>query len=353
MKISNKLFNFRRQVTFFTAVIVIITAIFVVTAILTADFRENDRNVFSSYISLTTTSNNYKNYFYSCNLTDYSVNEEYVTDDTAQYPLGVVDKNSRKVYYTHRFNGLDQIVSYDVRSKQEKQLTKDFYAINVILPIENHLYILARTVNSRVIGLIKLNCISEEYEFITDEQTQVVSMSYCKINNSIYLSAYNWDEQMKLNDEFAGVHKEQESPPNAKYTVLKYECNSGKLEKILTTDLLISKISISPIYENIALIKASHSLFGKNSLYLMDLDKNEIIKEIKIENIDRTERISLSENGMYFTGIKTPDASYNSYDFDSNSSPNSLFYMDFENDSITEIVGFESKYINNFVVFLD
>ncbi|KAF5065617.1 hypothetical protein DSECCO2_272070 [anaerobic digester metagenome] len=316
--------------------------------------KNNDENqdVSKAYISITATSQEYENFFYEYDIAGKSISKILSIKDTSQYPMGVVDNKNKKVYYSYRFDHSDQLVMYDIETKETVRLTEDFYAINAIIPVENDIYVLAKTLDKPRIHLIKYVLKSKSYETITEDYIQVESMSYCANSDLIYFSCYNWDEQMILKREYEKDNNSQPVPKNAPYTIYRYDCKSGMLDKVLTTVKLISLIAVADD-ESIAIIKSADSLFGDKSITLLDLFTKKAIQEIKINNIYRIEYIAFSSDkkGIFFTGIQDADEDYNPNQFGVESPRNCLFYMDFETLDIKNIAGLEGQYINNFVVF--
>ena len=303
--------------------------------------------VVTDYLSVTTSSMEKENFFYTFEIDNSLIKEQLVIEDTAQYPLGVIDYKNQKIYYSQRVDGKDQIFLYDMKNKKAQQLTNDFHAINKIYPYQDKLYILAKTVNNPRVSLIEYDLNKEKYNILTKKSIQVVTMSHSEENACLFYASYNWDEQEKLHKEFQETPEKQPTPLNSRYTIYRLNYISGIIDKIFETELLVSNMSVFPNQEKF-ILRVSKSLFEPKTIILYDVINSEI-KEINIKNIGAIENISFYKNGFFFTGIKESEIDLN--ELGNISPPNSILYMDLNSNEIKEIMSFEDKYINNFDLF--
>lgn len=310
---------------------------------------KNTTGSLDEYISLTTTDMNYKNYYYSFELESYNTNEVLITDDTSQYPLGVIDFGNDEVYYTYRIDGADQIMSYNIEEKSAKKITSDLFATNQIIPVDRYLYLVSTTNRNNMLQLLKFDTKTNSYITITDDETMVSDITYCKSNNSIYFISYNWNDQIALNEKFEKFPEQYPEALSSTNTISKYDCNSGEITKIFEDDISITKISMYD--DNIALIKSSATLFSPKLFYLVSFSDNEVIEQVDFGDMVRIDNYSFGNKGLYFTGIANPDKNFDPNSLDSIAPPNALYFMDINSREVTQLASFEDKFINNFVVF--
>ncbi|WP_052947812.1 hypothetical protein [Aneurinibacillus tyrosinisolvens] len=111
----------------------------------------------SPYLSITLTSQKdgkFTTQFFTYNLTSKVITEVGQVPMTAQYPLGVVDRNNNVLYYSERDStGSDQLVEYDLNLKKKEQLTTNLSAINHMIPVDNKIFM---SVSQNVFGKEKV-----------------------------------------------------------------------------------------------------------------------------------------------------------------------------------------------------
>lgn len=90
---------------------------------------------------------------------------------TAQYSLGFYDRRNERIYYTERIRDKsadgygDQIIMCDLATKEETQLTTDFFAVNDIIPLNNRLYFTAAIQGDGIERLGYIDLLSGEIIF--------------------------------------------------------------------------------------------------------------------------------------------------------------------------------------------
>lgn len=330
----------------------IIVFILIITLFLSLFYKYNYKN----YISITTTSNEGKTYFYTYNINKNYLEEKLVINDNSQYPLGIVDEKNNYIYYIQYYDGLgDQVFQYNLKNKNTNMITEDFEAINSIYPIKDKLYLLARTkLTDGRISLIEYNLKNNKYKVLTNLDTEVRDMYYNKYNNKLYYSCYSWSEQMKLKKQFEENPKIQPEPLSAKNSIFSLDINTGEFNKVFEFKGVIK--GFTPLKKDGEfIIKLSYNyLFGKSEIIYLNTLTNQK-KDFKINNINGAKNFLYYDNGIFFTGFK--DNNYNTNDLNINSSFNSWFYMDLDTNKIKEIKAsndyFNKKYINNNFIFIN
>ena len=325
--------------TLFTIVIIFFVLIFASIPYWKSFFPDSN-----TYISLTATSENGECHFYTYDIPSQNLIEVYKTPDTAQYPLGVVDRLQSSVYFTYRINRGDQLIRYDLKREQTTQLTEDIYAVNQIIPVGEKIYLIASTFEHPKLGLIEYNLNTSTYEILTPNSDVVMQMTYDSINNNIIFASYNWEEQKKL--QYAYEHpgaQKQSFAQNAKYTLHSYNITSNKMNRLTQINEVVAAIDIDNKGENL-LLRIANSLFEPRQNVFFSLQEKRFLDTISVDDIQRLECIALSpdNSGIYFTGLLPSDNE------DSSSSPNALLYMNLATGEYEKLVSFDDKYINNF-----
>lgn len=137
----------------------------------------------SKYISFTVTVEENKKLHsevYYFDLSNEEVEKVAVLPYTSQYPLTVYDKKTNKVFYTSRIEEehKDEVFEYAVDTKETKQITDDFFAINYIIPYLNKLLIAAVPLGDGVI---------HPYEY-DRETTKISDLTW---DSDIHISSLN------------------------------------------------------------------------------------------------------------------------------------------------------------------
>jgi len=230
---------------------------------------ENDKSVEieENFISLTITHNVISDDNFlesdSCILNLKSKDIETVAKikHNAQFSLTYYDNQANRVYYSTNTdknrNGGDQLFSYDLYSKQSKQLTDALYAINYIIPmIGGNLFIITAKEGNHNISLGYYNVSIEEFVDLEWDNDFFVSIGRRdpKTNN-IYVSGYSNSENYKKLDLFNNeIINEPYGIDNKVYMVsenvhkLVFELNRRYITSFaINGDKLICKTSLQPI----------------------------------------------------------------------------------------------------------
>ena len=323
-------------------VIAVLSCILIFTGLL---YWQQSSTNSTMYISLTATSENGECHFYVYDIPSQNLTEIYKIPDTTQYPLGVVDKQQSNVYFTYRINHGDQLMRYDLRTKQVLQLTEDIYAVNQILPVGEKVYLIASTFTHPRLGLIEYDLTTSTYEILTPNTDVVMQMTYDKQNSNIIFASYDWAEQKKLQYEYEHKNgKKQSIAENAKYEIHNYDIITENITELVQTNEVIAAMDINNTGDTL-LLRVANSLFEPRQNIFFSLKEKKFLDTIPVEQVKRLECIALAPDnaGIYFTG-SLPSNVEDEY----SSHPNALIYMDFSKGKCERIISFEDKYINNF-----
>lgn len=139
----------------------------------------------------------------------YDINKKDIADfysfpyDT-QYPLGIYDKETDRLYFTQSANGGDQVFYYDIAQKETVQLTDSLFAVNHILPYGNRVFVVVAPQSSRSIILGCIDTDSKEISYwMNDGDTNVETIYLDRMSEKIYISAYS-SKQKDYNKENQG-----------------------------------------------------------------------------------------------------------------------------------------------------
>lgn len=143
----------------------------------------------------------------TCQIWCYDIDTKLSTEifdfrATAQYSLGYYDRSDQKVYYVERLpdeshDGYgDQIMVSDLISHKETQLTKDFFAVNYIIPVGERLYFVAAKQGDRTdrLGYIDLKTGAIQF-WKEDGDTVVDGLTIDEKNQRIFATAYSIAER--------------------------------------------------------------------------------------------------------------------------------------------------------------
>ena len=89
-----------------------------------------------------------KSRVYHLDISSDKVTKRGIVPYFSQYPLAVFSESKNKIFFSMRaveFNP-DQLCEYDLETKEKKELTKDIFAINYIVPYKDSIYKIESTV---------------------------------------------------------------------------------------------------------------------------------------------------------------------------------------------------------------
>ena len=121
---------------------------------------------------------------------------------TSQYPLTVYDKQNNFVYYSAKdeTGKADQMFYYDVETKKSRKLTKDFFAINYIIPYDAKIFIAGVVKGSEYIAVrpFLYDIETETLQDLTwDEDLHLSVINFDPLNREFILSGYSASDDSK------------------------------------------------------------------------------------------------------------------------------------------------------------
>jgi len=132
----------------------------------------------------------------------YDLNQKEVVDFYAfpydtQYPLGIFDKGTNRLYFSQDADGGDQIFMYDIDTEETTQLTTDLFAVNYIFPYGETIFFVTNPKDEyHRLKLGSLDVSSREITYWKDDgDTNVETLYLDRINKKIYVSAYSLEER--------------------------------------------------------------------------------------------------------------------------------------------------------------
>lgn len=189
---------------------------------------------------------------------------------TTQYPLGIYDKENNRVYYTKKSdndNSGDQIYLFDLKLKEEQQLTKDLFAVNYIIPHGSQVFFVARPEGA---SAIKLGCINLDDKSIgywnDDGDTNIEAITINRKHEKIYLSTYSEKERV-----YNVTHQDGPAGQNnfkmPRHHLYQTNFSFIDFEELLSTDMWIRTV-MSNDTEVVALCDVMYNNEANNSILL-------------------------------------------------------------------------------------
>ncbi|QDX90952.1 hypothetical protein EEL30_00270 (plasmid) [Brevibacillus laterosporus] len=310
----------------------------------------------SDYFSLTLTNKQSENHFYIYDIDTKIIKEVAKTPDTAQYPLGAVDLNTKSLYYSERDStGSDQLVKLDLATKKKEKLTTNLFAINYIIPVGNQIIVAAAEKTKSSVQLASYDLQTKKLLFWVppdDDDTAVEHLMYNPFTKKLYATLYSTQERRSLSRKAA---KEQAPDVDAAtHRVVEYDMNRGeqiKQRELYKAKEVIRLFSVSTNTE-VALIKSGSKVFQEKQLYLyyFHSGKKELLVIPELSTIEEA-YFTPDKQGLFIKG--SPKTTLNNNDVTVDGAPNGLYYYDFKTRKITKIYSKSDSYINNFILLED
>lgn len=322
--------------------IVLIIILFVAAFFCSCSNRGGEAD--SSWISFTACYTEDAKVCYGVYIPDANTIEEVlIADDTAQYPLGIVDLKARKVYFSYRVGKADQLMEYDMDSKKVTPLTADFFAINKLLLVDENLFCLASTTERPKPGLVKYSLEKREYTFLSEESDAVVDISYAKGKHAIYYAAYDWKAELNNINEYNQHAQNREEYPKLKtepYYIRMASTNTGGIYEVGSIDQTISVLEVNDDGTRM-LVRMAKDYDTPKCTYELILPAMEIAREILPDKLLRADGLVYTEDkeGCYIAGTFADDEFKGDY--------NDIVFYDFRTDEYRKLVGYDDRYINN------
>jgi Tol biopolymer transport system component len=262
---------------------------------------QNDKQSHASpYLSLTATDKMGHNHYYIYQIQDRSIKEMAVLEDTAQYPLGVVDLDKNVIFYAQREAGADQLFEYNLNTKQSRKLTSDLFAINYMIPVEDQVLLAAASKEKSSVQIYSFDLQKNKlvpWFDSADDDTSVQTMTLDRSEKFLYVTLFSASEK-RMNMKAAEKAQANDVVP-AKHRIAKYDLRGTLLNEVLSSREKIVETAISPDDKSI-ILNSSELVFKPRVFALMDLNTKQK-QPLKIDGISSigTVYYSPDNKGIY------------------------------------------------------
>ncbi|WP_166245446.1 hypothetical protein [Paenibacillus turpanensis] len=305
------------------------------------------------YLSITMTDKQLQNHYYYYDLSKKSLEEAAVTKDTAQYPLGALDRKHNLLFYSEKVStGGDQLMMLDLKTGEKKQLTTELFAINSIIPIWEHEKVILAAVD-KVKSAVQIYGYDHQSGKLTNwfpsdnDDTSVESLHYHASTGKLYAVLFSDQERDKLTDK-ANLAKAADVKASPHW-VMEYDMQGKALGEVYRADEKISFFVLSQD-KKFALIRSAPTVFQAKKIYVYDMGSGSK-QELDSKGLSSIQFASFSPNpdqeGFYFTGIVHSMEEPGKI---TGGPPNSLYFYELKSGKISRIFGQDSMYINNFIL---
>ncbi|MDR1774629.1 MAG: hypothetical protein LBR30_07180 [Clostridioides sp.] len=161
---------------------------------------------------------------------------------TSQYPLSVADLKENKIYYTEDdgTGDSDQVFSYNLKTKESNQLTKDFFAINKIIPQDESIIVVGVKKAERPLKIFSLDKKTNELKEIkvkTPSDFSCWLANYNPITKKTLFLGWSEDEKDKYTDDINnGLDVENKNYKKPKTYVYELDESTKKLQMKFSLD---------------------------------------------------------------------------------------------------------------------
>lgn len=166
---------------------------------------------------------------------------------TAQYSLGVYDRENEKVYYSQRITDEseigygDQIFSCDLITKEETQLTDNFFSVNDLMPVNNRLYFVASVQGDGAERLGYIDLLTGNIQFWKEDGDTFIECAVVDSKkDSIYFVGYSLKERA-----YNVAHQGNNDFKIPEHTVYKTDLDFLKTETIFADDTWLRAIMVN------------------------------------------------------------------------------------------------------------
>lgn len=140
---------------------------------------------------------------YTYDLTTNKIEKKDEVPYNSQYALAAYSAKSNSIYFSRREEGtnLDNLYEYQRTSKKTIKLTESLFAINFIIPYEDHVYMVAIPSDTKDFTLYLYDYENEKLSsFIDDKIFSIWQMNINPISGDLLLSGYSSYEDQKRMD---------------------------------------------------------------------------------------------------------------------------------------------------------
>ncbi|WP_157668690.1 hypothetical protein [Lachnoclostridium phytofermentans] len=268
--------------------------------------REDENSSVESGISISS---------YTYDLSTGEMEETDTTIDyTSQYALGVYSKEHNSIYYSERVyneagNYGDELFSYNLDSKETKQLTTSLFAINDIIPTTDKIYLIAKKRRTRELHIMYYSLTENKLiEPNLDSDFNFALISYDAVSDSLFGVAFLKSEDEKAMD-IANTNQTTFIPPD--YYIYDFSKDFLNPSLIVKTDKkLIRRFCYSNEY-GLFFTEADRSINDDNveyASYTWDIKDQKLKPEKNIDELMYIgDTLCAYQDALYFRGVGSDD----------------------------------------------
>ena len=269
---------------------------------------------------------------------------EATVEYSSQYPLSVYDKAANTLYYSERIEDEsgwhgDQLFSYNLSTREKKQLTENIFAINYIIPVSDKVYIAAIKRGEREIHVMYYSLSEEKLvESNIDSGLFFELLSYDPVSGGLFGAAYRYSEYKEALEEANEGFGHKYIAPD--YYIYDFSKDFLNPELILKTDRnLIQRLCYSKEY-GLFFTQADSIPYWEPDYYsyFMDVNGKTLTSAVNIDSIlYLNEFICLYKGVFYFVGVNEQDV-------------RGIYKYSIADENIELVFASEDGYINGFVM---
>lgn len=260
------------------------------------------------------------------NIYEYSLSTKKVTKKyTSSNPLGVYSKSNNAVYYAEEDNGSDHLYTYDFDKKKSKKLSGGLTAINIIVPVDNNIYVLGVEKGQRSLKPYRYNIETKKFSKIkAEEGLDFDHMVYDVFNHDLYLCASNQKEEDQALEEANAGKGSKYIAPNTHIYCMK----NNQLKRIYTTNRQLV-YRMLPMESGNLMFTESDSIPAWNPqyhTYTLDTKTNKKKVGINIDEIMDVTQYACFSSSKQIILLGTKDEHQGIYTYDIDSGKTELLY---------------------------
>lgn len=270
----------------------LVSAVFIMLAVVSIVYTYNTTHPLSQqtdtcYLSFTTLHelNDIEREVSVCeyNLQTHKSSEVFRFPFNAMYSLGIYDKAANRVFYSRKNDEYtsekdnigDQIYMYELDTGSDTMLTKDLFAVNYILPVNDSVFFLAATLKNRdslVVGKIDLtNSTIQYWDEVETASSHILSIDRKK--KRLYVALFDTGEADAAFSTNYGI------VPS--HTIYSYDYNLGDKCEILHKENM--NIRAIYVWNDIMMYTVQDTLTPEETSYtltqVIDLNLKEVLFE--------------------------------------------------------------------------
>lgn len=265
------------------------------------EIKEQKQFQNSAYISFTVTRDENKELrmsTFTYDLESKKLVKQSELEYYAQFPLAVYSKYDHKIYYTYRDReGCDQLWKMDLKTKKKECLTKTLFAVNSIIPIKNHLYLVAvqTTDNTSAMGFFEYKD-GNLIRILEDTDAFVWRVNVNPDLEKILLDTYSNSEI------YRNFEKDSSSSIIGENTLYTYNIKENKMEKVYRT---------KEVGQGCNMAIASDNTIYYQLGYLYCLQNGKAKKDFEFEHLNMKSIIYMNDKELYYSDGESKIVKYN------------------------------------------